>query len=204
MGASSIMAQNDSLSTVPKNEIGITPFTLEISSPTLSDRVEPKFFIGAYYNSSFKNPNWSFQSLLRYGENRINDDCNCADGMSGRGTMSEFLTSASIRYTLFRKKKSFVQPFIQLGVHYSYIRYEGTFYGGWMPFSPLVKDDKFHGFGINGSTGVKFLLGDHFTLTIQSQMRLSFGTLKNSYQSESGTVNFGVHQPFGIRIGYRF
>ena len=42
------------------------------------------------------------------------------------------------------------------------------------------------------------------TLLIQSQMRLSFGMLKNSYQTESDPVNFGVHQPFGIRIRYRF
>lgn len=196
----------DSLKPLPKNELGLQFFNLETNSITLHDQLEPKLVFGFYYNRTLMETNWSLFTQVRYGENVIDDDCRqCADHMYGRGAMNEFLVSTNVRYTFLRQKRTYLQPFLQLGAHYVYYRYQGTFRGGFSGSAVDNRDDRYNGIGFNASTGIKFFLGKHFTATIQSQFRVGFTVKAITVNiSDYTRPHFVIHQPFGLKVGYRF
>lgn len=198
-----VHAQNDA-EEVPENELGMSPFSIENNTITLHRSLRPMFYVGLYYSRFITPTNWSIRSEVRYGENTINDDCkNCSDHLSGRGSLNDLMVSAGVRYSFLQQRKIFLQPYIQLGIHYNYLRYSGTFRGGISGTGTLVKDDKIHGIGGKASTGITFLLGQHFTVTVQSEFRISFGAIRTVYNADNNEVH-GFNQPVGLKVGYRF
>ena len=185
-----------------KNEIGISFFATEYNSEMLNLQLDPKFVFSVNYNRYYSG--WGWISGLGFGRNLINDECRqCMDTFYGKGKMTELIASSGLRYTFLKRRKSFIKPFLESGLYYSYIRYAGDFKGGLSGAGTLF-DKSYNVAGISFKTGLSVYPVQKISITVLSSLRFGGGLVRDHYTNSTdagGSLALTVVQ---LGIGYLF
>ena len=187
---------------IPRNEIGLMPFRLDVNAETLHNRVEPKFLNAFYFKRDFGS--WSWISFIEYGENIIDDDCkNCADHYYGKGVMTEFGLGTGIRYTFLKNNTTKIKPFIEMAIYYKYIKYEGHFGGGFTGSGTYLNNNH-HNFGLGAKFGLEYSVTDRFSISLSSLLSLGPGLHHDLVQETKNNYLTGAYTPLQLSVGYKF
>ena len=160
------------------HQIGFSFFLLEMNSETIHEKFEPKIVPSVEY--SFFRKNIALNALLEYGENLINEKCNCPDLIYGEGGMKEFNTGIGIKYQFGRITNQTFQPFLSFLAYYSNIRYSGNFDGGWSGTGMDFKY-QFHSFGGRLSAGLNFFVSKRIGLFYELSCQLAYSKFRTEY-----------------------
>jgi hypothetical protein len=185
-----------------KNEIGISIFATEYNSEMVNLQLDPKLVFSVNYNRYYSN--WSWISGFGFGRNLINDECRqCMDTFYGKGKMTELIASSGLRYTFLKGRKSFIKPFLESDLYYSYIRYTGDFKGGLSGAGTLF-DNSYNVAGISFKTGLSVYPVQNISITFLSSLRYGGGLVRDHYTNSTDpgiSLALAVVQ---IGIGYLF
>ncbi|MFT5822478.1 MAG: hypothetical protein ACI8ZM_003734 [Crocinitomix sp.] len=187
------------------NVIGLIPFKVEKTTETWTNRLEPKFTGGLYYNRYFEKLHWSTELII--AKNSINDYCkNCNASGLGRGVYKEMSIATGLGLRLHGEKHSGLIGNVRLLIYGALTSYTGTFLHMNLPWY-FDHDSRFYLLGGQLQYSLTYTLdsGVLFGVDIalkQSKTWVRAGGFSSIFSNTPSFVSM-MTLP-SVRVGYQF